>query len=300
VWLQFTNETGQKRRRAFLVGKDDQGAMHRPELATGNYDWTEVKETVTAPQDAVRMALFLGLTPCKGQVNFDDINITTASEEKAASADILRPRLPIQKIKETYFLDLTKVANRGLADEVENDGKGGWSDQGPQADMRELQSGERRLGGVPFKIPPDPTSIVVLRSSNRLQGDLAEKVTIPVGRKLDTLFFLHAAAWCPSAGEEAFHYVIHYADGKDVTLKVTGSNLADWIGEPVRRFPLEEGTFTTVVETVKNPQFRQGSVYRMEWGAPMDRRGVEIKSIEFAGGGKAVPMLLGITGVIEW
>jgi hypothetical protein len=38
----------------------------------------------------------------------------------------------------------------------------------------------------------------------------------------------------------------------------------------------------------------------MEWGAPMDRRGVEIKSIEFAGGGKAVPILLGITGVIEW
>jgi len=51
---------------------------------------------------------------------------------------------------------------------------------------------------------------------------------------------------------------------------------------------------------VKNAQFRQGSVYRMEWSAPLDRRGVEIKSIEFIAGGKAVPILLGITGVMEW
>ena len=36
-------------------------------------------ETITAPDGAVRMALFMGLTPCKGQVNFDDINITTAN-----------------------------------------------------------------------------------------------------------------------------------------------------------------------------------------------------------------------------
>ena len=63
---------------------------------------------------------------------------------------------------------------------------------------------------------------------------------------------------------------------------------------------MEEGTFTTVAETVKNTQFRQGSIYRMEWSAPMNRRGVEIKSIDFVGGGKAVPILLGITGVVIW
>jgi hypothetical protein len=38
----------------------------------------------------------------------------------------------------------------------------------------------------------------------------------------------------------------------------------------------------------------------MEWSAPLDRRGVEIKSIDFVGGGKAVPILLGITGVVVW
>jgi hypothetical protein len=55
-----------------------------------------------------------------------------------------------------------------------------------------------------------------------------------------------------------------------------------------------------VADTVKNPQFRQGSVYRMEWSSPRERRGVEIESIEFIGAGKAVPILLAITGVVEW
>ena len=32
----------------------------------------------------------------------------------------------------------------------------------------------------------------------------------------------------------------------------------------------------------------------------MDRRGVDIKGIEFVGNGKCVPILLGITGVREW
>jgi hypothetical protein len=80
VWLQFTNETGQKRQRVFLVGTDDEGRGHRPELTTGSYGWTEVKDTIVAPAAAVRMALFMGLRPCKGIVNFDDVRITTASE----------------------------------------------------------------------------------------------------------------------------------------------------------------------------------------------------------------------------
>jgi hypothetical protein len=80
VWVQFTNETGQHRQRVFVVGKDDDGKMRHEELTQGSYDWTDVKQTITAPQGAVRMALFLGLLPCKGQVNFDDVNITTASE----------------------------------------------------------------------------------------------------------------------------------------------------------------------------------------------------------------------------
>ena len=55
-------------------------AIHHGELNKGSYGWKEIKETITAPKDAIRMALFFGLLPCKGQLSFDDINIKTASE----------------------------------------------------------------------------------------------------------------------------------------------------------------------------------------------------------------------------
>jgi hypothetical protein len=295
VWLAFTNETGQNRQRAFLVGKDDQGQMHHEEFTKGSYDWKEVKEVITAPQGAIRMALFFGLTPCKGQLNFDDINIKTASEAGSVAAEILPPHLQVARFREVVQVDLSKVVNRSLIDEVDNDGKGGWTDQGPSCDMRELPTGKRSFGGVVFQILDNPKSIVVLKSSNRTAGDLPDKVSIPVGRKFDTIFFLHAAAWL-----DTFKYVIHYADGKDVELRIDKNNIADWIAEPVARFPNEVGTFTTVAQTVKVPVFGQGSIYRMEWSAPIDRRAVEIKSIEFVGDGKTVPILLGITGVMEW
>jgi hypothetical protein len=296
VWLEFTGETGQNRRRAFVVGRDDGGVMHHPELVKADYNWTDVSETVTAPEGAVRMALFLGILPCQGQVNFDDININTASEGgPAVAGEILAPRLPLQKFRESFYVDLSKVANRALADDADNDGIGGWSDQGPDCDMRALKTGERRFGGVQFKILPPPRSVVVLRSSNRSPGSLPEKVSVRVGRKADLLFFLHSAAWF-----SGFKYVVHYADRKKVELPVTTANMADWIASPVVRFPDETDTFTTVAETVPEPRYGRGSIYRMEWSAPADRRAVPIDSIEFVGDGKTVPILLGITGVRSW
>ena len=310
VWMQFVNETGQNRRRVFIVGGEPAvGAtgvspvprIAHEELTKGSYEWKDVKETITAPAGAVRMALFMGLLPCKGQVNFDDIDICTASEAGTVAADILLPRLPLQRFKETVLLDISKQANRRLSDDTDNDGKGGWTDQGPGADMRELKTGDRRLGGVMFRLLPDTgNAVIALKSENRPKGDMPDKVTIPIGKKLDTLFFLHACAWTPNGADEAFHYVIHYADGKDVTLTVSGNNIKDWIADGVARFPLEENTVSTVVETVKNTQYKQGSLYRMEWSCPLDRRGVEIKSIDFVGTGKSVPVLLGITGVVIW
>ena len=161
-------------------------------------------------------------------------------------------------------------------------------------------SGQQKFGGVPFLVLSEPRNIVVLKSSYRKPADLPGKVTIPVGRKLHSLFFLHAAAWCPSGQTEAFRYVVHYKDGKNVELIVSGKNLVDWAAKPVRQFAAEEKTFSTVAQTVPNEQFGQGSIYRMEWSAPDDCRQVEIDSIEFIGKPSCVPILMGITGVTEW
>jgi hypothetical protein len=95
--------------------------------------------------------------------------------------------------------------------------------------------------------------------------------------------------------------VLHYKDGKTQTISVvSGQQVTDWAAKPVQRFPGEQKTFTTVADTVPNPQFGQGSVYRMEWNCPTDRRAVELESIEFIGPGSDVPVLLAISGVVEW
>jgi hypothetical protein len=161
--------------------------------------------------------------------------------------------------------------------------------------MREVKTGARKFGGVPFDIMPAPKSLIVLKSTWRNAGDLPEKVTVPFGKKVDTLFFLHSAAWFSE-----FKYVLHYADGKDVTITMDSKNMADWGGRGPANFPAEEGTYTTVAETVPSPQFKEGSFYRTEWSAPADRRAVELKSIEFVNSGDCIPILIAITGVIEW
>ena len=79
VCLQFIDATGQNRRRAFVVGNEPGQKLVRPELTMGTYDWTEVKQEITAPAGAIRMALFIGVLPCTGEVDFDDINLTTES-----------------------------------------------------------------------------------------------------------------------------------------------------------------------------------------------------------------------------
>jgi len=214
--------------------------------------------------------------------------------EPAKTREALPPKLPVEQFREVFHIDLSPFVNRSFADEVADDGAGGWSDQGPNCDMRNVNTGMRTFGGVPFNVLPE-TSLVVLKSINRKQGHLPERVQIPFGRKVDTLFFLHSAAYF----EGAFRYVLHYADGNDLTITMDSRNMNDWSGEPIAGFPEEEGTFTTVAETVPSPQFGRGTIYRTEWSASADRRAVELKSIEFVHDGRIVPILIAITGVLK-
>jgi hypothetical protein len=214
--------------------------------------------------------------------------------EPARANEALPPKVSIEQYPTVFHVDLAPYVNRSLADEVADDGAGGWSDQGPNCDMRGVQTGMRKFGGVPFRVLPEK-SVVALKSMNRKPGTLPDKVEISVGRTTDALFFLHSAAYFGGN----FRYVLHYADGKDVTLTMDARNLSDWAAEPIARFPEEQGTFTTVAETVPTPMFGRGSLYRTEWSAPADRRAVNLKSIEFASDGKVVPLLVAITGVSQ-
>ncbi|HBC87075.1 MAG TPA: hypothetical protein DCZ94_08985 [Lentisphaeria bacterium] len=69
-----------------------------------------------------------------------------------------RLKLKLNLIENTFrCIDLKKYANMGFKDDVPDDGKGGWTDQGPANDLSCMKPGLITLCSVPFKII-DPDS----------------------------------------------------------------------------------------------------------------------------------------------
>jgi hypothetical protein len=192
-------------------------------------------------------------------------------------------------------IDLGPFANRALADDVPDDGKGGWSDQGPTADLRTFPTGERSFRGVPFVVGAGPRSIVVLKSDMRpVNSDTPAEVTIPIGGQVEGLYLLHGSAW--TSGRAGL-YQIQYADGTtaDIPL-VTGENIRDWVEPSPGDFPRERGTTSVVAWTGSCGMFPTIAVYRMLWVNP--RPDAPVAALRFAiAGGSAVPALIGLTAV---
>ncbi len=127
-----------------------------------------------------------------------------------------------------FQVDLRKVANMAFADDVANDGKGGWTDEGNVNDMRgmplSMQYFTERM--IPFDIidpaSNDGKSVLLLGYD---QNPIPRRADIPVKRKAARLFFLHTAGW---SGETA-RYTIRYEDGSTVEIPVVNTvNIVDW------------------------------------------------------------------------
>ncbi len=117
---------------------------------TGDYPHKKLAATLTAPKGARWFQLGFGLRSCTGWASFNDIDIQTRPGEPEAE---VKRVLPIDPAQFTWTpCDLTKLFNRPLADDVDNDGKGGWTDQGPLMDLRNLQAGEYIWNNVAFRV----------------------------------------------------------------------------------------------------------------------------------------------------
>lgn len=205
-----------------------------------------------------------------------------------------RPQVPTNV---TYFqVDLSPFMNREFADELADDGKGGWSDQGPTTDLRSFPTGEQTFNGVPFRVLA-PKGCVVLRSPFRPQSqDLPVRVTIPVKHRADVLYFLHSGAWLGS-GTHHWSYIIHRGDGTQETIRVEGGeNIRDWSApNPDLPFDREYPTTTTVAWTGSNQTFEKVSVYMMAWVNPSTW--CDVTDVEMVATGEGgVPALIAITG----
>jgi hypothetical protein len=194
-------------------------------------------------------------------------------------------------------LDLRPLANRALMDDVPDDGKGGFTDQGPDADLRDFPTGKHSFHGVPFDIGQNPKSCIVLASNKRPGAkDMPQDATIPVGFTAQGLVFLHTMAYSGHGLVGA--YQVQYGDGTTTDILLYGEeNIRDWVENP-GPFAREKGTTTTVAWTSSCKMWPVIAVYQMLWVNP--RPQVAIKSVRFHNPKmESVPVLLGLTAAVD-
>ncbi len=198
-------------------------------------------------------------------------------------------------------IDLAPWANRSFSDEKDNDGKGGWTDQGTN-DFREIPTGTIKAAGIPFTII-DPAKnrdrgCLIVRGSARPAFPSAIR-NIRISGKYSRLFFLHTSAWgnMNSCGA----YRISYTDGTSVEIPLTGGrNIGDWW--QVKELPEAKWGFAR-----KNAAGAEIGFFVMEWNNPYPEKTIDrmdfLSAIQEDAGGvdwidpnAAVPILTAVTG----
>ena len=103
-------------------------------------------------------------------------------------------------------LDLRTAANMGFQDDVSGDRKGGWTDQGPDNDLRAMTPGNKQFSGIGFHVadPAENDGKSVLVFSDPAHPYFQREAKMPAGTQpFDCFCLLHAAAWAEDAGESS-------------------------------------------------------------------------------------------------
>ena len=212
-----------------------------------------------------------------------------------------------------FHVDLTPHAARGYYDEVANDGKGGWTDQGTIDNRYFLINHSGKAGGMEVGVGEFPAqanfagrpfalvnpqknngrAVIVTRGQEHDPASPAAVPGIRVGQKADKLWFLQTAAWAtPIVQQEIGRYVIHYEDGSEAVFPLRyGVELSDWWNP----LPLPA---SKVGWTGKNEVHSPIGIYVTEWTNPHPAK--KIASIDLIGNLSPTQIvLLGITGGVE-
>ncbi|MFA6961582.1 MAG: glycoside hydrolase family 30 beta sandwich domain-containing protein [Opitutaceae bacterium] len=194
-------------------------------------------------------------------------------------------------------IDLRSAANMAFADDVANDRRGGWTDQGPANDMRHMPVGLQTWGGMPFDII-DPagnlknpgTSCIVLRGKPRPWLPL-ETPAIPVNARASAIYVAGTCAWEAAIDEDVIRLVVTYKEDLRYSESafVFGRHLAGWWNP--RSLPLGD-----VVGEHFNGAASVG-LYRFGWINPYPEKTIaDIKFI--SADGTAVPIIVAATLVL--
>lgn len=185
----------------------------------------------------------------------------------------------VEALNDASCIDLKQAANFGFRDSFADDGKGGWSDQGPDNDFADFPVEQRWFCQIPFKIISpkhnNDKAIISFESNNVNNGLLHAELKLPApSRKGEKLYLLHTATSAPKKGELVGK--ISMFKGSKVSGSanvVSGVDVADWwkpkacknamvgfensnsassVGVYVSAFPLPQGTTKIELKTTGN------------------------------------------------
>jgi len=213
AWIKTKNVTGSASACIAWWKGSHWLAESYTERLTGTSEWKWVEVQAKTPPQADAAQIYLNLGHSHGTAWFDDIIMVKGTS------------LP----RNFQPIDISRACNTGFRDEVAGDGKGGWTDQGDN-DIRNLPTGDVVLRGVPFHIirpqQNNEKTCIVLRGKGR--ENFPTSVTIPLGRKCDSLYSLHCCAWGRS-GTRVGHYEVVYGDGSTHSIPLRcDREIHDW------------------------------------------------------------------------
>lgn len=198
------------------------------------------------------------------------------------------------KFPQDFFpVDIRSAANMAFKDEKPDDHKGGWTDQGPDNDLKAMTPGVKQFDGIPFDIV-DPAAnnnkaCVVLRNTYRPYLPV-ESMPIMINRKAQALYLLMTCAWSGSNGKNVAHFIVRYKDSSFYSeIPVTyGRHLSGWWNPQ----PVSVGK---IAWKASNGSSDVG-LYSFGWVNPYPEQ--EIKEIQMVSAGKnGLPILVAVTGV---
>ncbi len=192
-------------------------------------------KSLTIPLDAGKLTIsgeFPLLVQDNRKFNADNYSVRIGFSPK--SGKITAASLSLDVVYAPFqfsLLDFSKAVNMGFKDDAADDQKGGWTDQGPENDLRMIKPGEQVLGGVRFKIvSPDENggkSCVVLAGADRPY--FPKEASVPAKGSFKYLYLLHAAAWYANAsGVEVGKALVSYKDGSSQAISIGALDIGDW------------------------------------------------------------------------
>ncbi len=191
-----------------------------------------------------------------------------------------------------FNLDFSKFANMGFKDDLAGDGKGGWSDQGPENDFNGFDFRRKDYDAVSFSVlnPAENSGKAVLTFDNEHAKTGLKAVCIKLTEprpQARFLYLLHASCWNVEAKGTAIASIeVNFSDGSSVSKELrTGIDIGDWwnAGRLENGKPAVLKSHGAVNVGVYLSKFEISSVSR------------EVSSVEFKSNGKVVWIVIGAT-----